>query len=140
VRRPGGSLLRQGRAPLILRCLPDGRDVEVLSGAQGNPVKAAFSPEGEPLVCGTWGGTRQNRQDLIIHGVEGGDYPVLDGDFHEHKRTVGLLPPLTQLGVAAASGVVRYRSSAFGPTYHDNLFYTLYNMHQIRRHILEREG
>jgi putative membrane-bound dehydrogenase-like protein len=140
IRRPGGPLLRKGRAPLILRCRPDGRDVEVLSGAQGNPVKAAFSPEGEPLVCGTWGGNRRNRQDLIIHCVEGGDYPVLDGDFHEHKYTVGLLPPLTQLGVAAAAGALRYRDSAFGATYHDNLFSALYNLHKVKRHVLERDG
>ncbi|HLJ94143.1 MAG TPA: PVC-type heme-binding CxxCH protein, partial [Gemmataceae bacterium] len=140
IRSPGGPLLRQGRAPLILRCRPDGRDVEILSGAQGNPVKVAFTSEGEPLVCGTWGGTQRNRQDLIIHCVEGGDYPVLDGDFHEHKRTGGLLPPVTQFGVAAASGVLRYRSAAFGPTYHDNLFSALYNLHKIERHILERDG
>ncbi len=140
IRCPGGPLLRKGRAPLVLRCRANGHDVEILSGAQGNPVKIAFTSEGERLVCGTWGGSDRNRQDLIIHSVEGGDYPVLDGDFHEHKRTGGLLPPLTQLGVAAASGVVRYRGTVFGAAYRDNLFSALYNLHKVERHILERDG
>ena len=140
IRVPGGPALRRGRAPLILRCRPDGRDVEFLSGAQGNPVKAAFTPEGEPLVCGTWSGSNGDRQDVIIHCVEGGDYPVLDGDFGEHKRTGGLLPPLTKLGVAAAAGVMRYRGEAFPAAYRGNLFSALFNMHKVVRHVVERDG
>jgi putative membrane-bound dehydrogenase-like protein len=140
IRRPGGPVIRKGRAPLILRVRPDGRDVEILSGAHGNPVKAAFTPEGEPLVCGTWSGSHGDRQDVIIHCVEGGDYPVLDGDFHEHKRTGGLLPPLTKLGVAAASGVMRYRGESFPPEFRGNLFSALFNMHKILRHVVERDG
>jgi putative heme-binding domain-containing protein len=140
IRRPGGPVIRKGRAPLILRVRPDGRDIEVLSGAHGNPVKAAFTPEGEPLVCGTWSGGNGDRQDVIIHCVEGGDYPVLDGDFHEHKRTGGLLPPLTKLGVAAASGVMRYRGDAVPPEFRGNLFSCLFNMHSVMRHVVERDG
>jgi putative membrane-bound dehydrogenase-like protein len=140
IRRPGERVLRRGRSPLILRCRPDGRDVEILSGAQGNPVKAAFTPEGEPLVCGTWSGRDGDRQDVIIHCVEGGDYPVLDGDFHEHKRTGDLLPPLCQLGVAAASGVLRYRGDAFPADYRGNLLSALFNMHKVLRHVVERNG
>jgi HEAT repeat protein/glucose/arabinose dehydrogenase len=140
IRQPGGPVLRRGRAPLILRVRPDGRDVEILSGAHGNPVKAAFTPEGEPLVCGTWSGSNGDRQDVIIHCVEGGDYPVLDGDFREHKRTGGLLPPITKLGVAAASGVLRYRGDSFPPEYRGNLFSALYNTHKVMRHVLGRDG
>ena len=103
-------------------------------------MKAAFTPEGEPLVCGTWSGSNGDRQDVIIHCVEGGDYPVLDGDFGEHKRTGDLLPPLTKLGVAAASGVMRYRGDAFPADYHGNLFSALFNMHKVVRHVVERDG
>ena len=103
-------------------------------------MKAAFTPEGEPLVCGTWSGTNGDRQDVIIHCVEGGDYPVLDGDFHEHKRTGGLLPPLSKLGVAAASGVMLYRAESFPPDFRGNLFSALFNMHKIVRHVVERDG
>jgi putative membrane-bound dehydrogenase-like protein len=140
IRRPGGPVIRKGRSPLVLRVRADGRDVEVLSGAHGNPVKAAFTPEGEPLVCGTWSGSNDDRQDVIIHCVEGGDYPVLDGDFHEHKRTGGLLPPFVKLGVAAASGVMRYRAESFPPDFRGNLFSALFNMHKVMRHVVERDG
>jgi putative membrane-bound dehydrogenase-like protein len=140
IRPPGGPVLRRGRAPLVLRCRADGSEIEVLSGAQGNPVKAAFTDEGEPLVCGTWSGGDGDRQDVIIHSVAGGDYPVLDGDFGEHKKTGELLPPLSKLGVAAACGVVRYRGTAFPEGYRGNLFSALFNMHKVMRHILERDG
>jgi putative membrane-bound dehydrogenase-like protein len=140
IRRPGGPVLRRGRSPLVLRCRPDGRDVEILSGAHGNPVKAAFTPEGEPLVCGTWSGADGDRQDVIIHCVEGGNYPVLDGEFGEHKRTGDLLPPLTKLGVAAASGVARSRGTSFPDEYRGNLFSALFNMHKVMRHVVSREG
>jgi putative membrane-bound dehydrogenase-like protein len=140
IKRPGGPIVRRGRAPLVLRCRPDGADIEILSGAQGNPVAAAFTDEGEPLVCGTWSGGDGDRQDVIIHSVAGGDYPVLDGDFGEHKKTGDLLPPLTKLGVAAACGVVRYRGSAFPENYRGNLFSALFNMHKVMRHVVERDG
>jgi glucose/arabinose dehydrogenase len=140
IRRPGGPILRRGRAPLVLRCRADGSDVEVLSGAQGNPVKAAFTDEGEPLVCGTWSGGDGDRQDVIIHCVAGGDYPVLDGDFGEHKKTGDLLPPLSRLGVAAACGVARCRGTAFPEGYRGNLFSALFNLHKVMRHIVERDG
>jgi putative membrane-bound dehydrogenase-like protein len=140
IRRPGGPVLRRGRAPLVLRCRADGRDVEFISGAQGNPVEAVFTDEGEPLVCGTWSGSAGARQDVLIHCVEGGDYPVLDGDFGEHKHTGGLLPPLTQLGVAAASGAARSRGASFPPAYRGNVFSALYNMHKVMRHVIDRDG
>ncbi|HEV3028482.1 MAG TPA: PVC-type heme-binding CxxCH protein, partial [Planctomycetota bacterium] len=149
VRRPGGPVLERGRAPLIFRCRTDGSDTEAVSGAQGNPVKLAFTPEGEPFACGTWGrdpwssGARGGRQDLLIHCVEGGNYPMLDGDFYgeERPRTGNdLLPPISYLGVAAASGVTSYRSGAWGEEYRGNLFSALFNMHKVVRHILARDG
>ncbi len=140
IRHPGDRVIRRGTSPLILRCRPDGSDVEFLSGAQGNPVKAAFTPEGEPLVCGTWSGGPDQRQDVIIHCVEGGDYPVHSGNSYEFKRTGGLLPPLTQLGVAAACGVMRYSGDSFPIDYRANLFSALFNMHKIVRHVVERDG
>jgi putative membrane-bound dehydrogenase-like protein len=149
IRRTGGPVQWHGRAPLIQRCRPDGGDVEVVSGAQGNPVKLAFAPEGDVFACGTWG-TRvetmgkdgRPREDLIIHCIAGGNYPMLDGDFFspEFKHTGDILPPVAYLGVAAACGLVRYDGDGFGPGYDGNLFSALYNMHKVRRHILERDG
>jgi putative membrane-bound dehydrogenase-like protein len=150
IKQPGGKVLWSGRAPLIFRCQPDGRDLEVVCGAQGNPVKFAFTPEGEPFACGTWSKADMEnhnpqfpgRQDVIIHCVEGGNYPMLDGDFYsaEFKHTPDLLPPLVYLDVAAACGVTRYEGGAFGMQYQGNLFSALFNMHKVQRHVLERDG
>jgi putative membrane-bound dehydrogenase-like protein len=150
IQQPGGKVLWEGRAPLIHRCRPDGQDLEVVCGAQGNPVKMAFSAEGEPFACGTWSRADlenrnaqfPGRQDVIIHCLAGGNYPMLDGDFYspEFKHTPDLLPPLVYLDVAAASGVTRYEGSAFGADYRDNLFSALFNLHKVQRHILERDG
>src|SRR5262249_32618887 len=90
--------------------------------------------------CGTWSGGDGDRQDVIIHSVAGGDYPVLDGDFGEHKKTGDLLPPLTKLGVAAASGVARSRGLSIPEDYRGNLFSALFNMHKVKRHIVARDG
>jgi putative membrane-bound dehydrogenase-like protein len=150
IQQPGGKVLWEGKAPLIHRCRPDGQDLEVLCGAQGNPVKLAFSPEGEPFACGTWSRADlenhnprfPGRQDVIIHCVAGGNYPMLDGDFYspEFKHTPDLLPPLVYLDVAAASGVMRYEGDAFGAEFRDNLFSALFNLRKVQRHILERDG
>jgi putative membrane-bound dehydrogenase-like protein len=149
IRNPGGPVRWKGRAPLILRCRPDGRDLEVFSGAHGNPVKAAFTPEGEVLYCGTWGTRLETmgkegrpREDSLLHCIAGGNYPHLDGDFFspEFAHTPELLPPLAYLGVAAACGMARYEGDAFGADYRGNLFSALYNMHQVRRHVIERDG
>lgn len=149
IHNPGGPVRWKGRAPLILRCRPDGGDLEVFGGAHGNPVKAAFTPEGEVLYCGTWG-TRvetmdkegRPREDSLLHCIAGGNYPQLDGDFFrpEFAHTPEVLPPLTYLGVAAACGMARYQSDAFGADYRGNLFSALYNLHQVRRYAIERDG
>src|SRR5262249_17624948 len=142
IRPPGGKVLWKGRAPLVLRCKPDGSEIEVVCGANGNPVKQTFTPEGEVLSCGTWAKGEGGRQDVIIHCVEGGNYPQLDGDFFspEFKHTPDLLPPLVWFGPASASAVVPSRSPSFGPEYRDNLFAALFNMRKVTRHVIERDG
>jgi putative membrane-bound dehydrogenase-like protein len=150
IRRPGGPVLWEGKAPLIHRCRPDGTDLELVCGAQGNPVKLAFTPEGEPFACGTWSRADlenhnprfPGRQDVILHCVEGGNYPMLDGDFYapEFPHTPDLLPPLVYLDVAAACGVARYEGASFPAEYQGNLFSALFNMHKVQRHVLERDG
>jgi putative membrane-bound dehydrogenase-like protein len=142
IHAPGGGVLSKGRAPVLLRCRPDGSEVEVVCGAQGNPVKQAFSSEGESFSCGTWCLGKSGRTDTIIHCVPGGNYPMLDGDFFspEFKHTAGQLPFVVSFGPMSAAGIVRYRSGAFGPEYRDNLFVALFNHNRITRHVLERDG
>ena len=46
IRRPGGPVIHKGTAPLILRCRPDGSELEVVCGSQGNAVGVAFTRRG----------------------------------------------------------------------------------------------
>jgi len=50
------------------------------------------------------------------------------------------MPPLVHLGPAAPSGVMRYKSQAFGPQYRDNLFTACFNMRKVTRHVLTPRG
>src|SRR5207253_4637106 len=43
-------------------------------------------------------------------------------------------------GAAAACGLTRYDSGAFGPEFQDNLFACLFNMHKVTRHVLIPDG
>jgi hypothetical protein len=58
-----------------MRCRPDGEEVEVFSAAMGNPVEVAFTPEGEPIACGTFLSPEAQGagfRDALIHCVYGG--------------------------------------------------------------------
>lgn len=59
---------------------------------------------------------------------------------NEHKRTGDLLPPLTHLGVSAASDLMLCRGDALGRDCRGNLFSALFNMHKIMRHKIVRNG
>ena len=82
----------------MLRCRPDGSDLEVVCGSQGNAVGVAFTDEGDMFASGTFlapNSMGAGLRDALIHCVDGGEYPVRDRTLHEHKRTGDLLPPLT---------------------------------------------
>lgn len=143
IRRPGGPLIHKGTAPLILRCRPDGSDVEVVCGSQGNAVGVAFTDEGDCFASGTFlapDAMGPGLRDALIHCVDGGQYPVRDRVITEHKRTGDLLPPLVHLGVSASSDLTICRGEAFGAEYRGNLFSALFNMHKVMRHVLDRDG
>ncbi|MEO6811078.1 MAG: PVC-type heme-binding CxxCH protein, partial [Isosphaeraceae bacterium] len=143
IRRPGGPLIREGKAPLIMRARPDGSETEVYSAAMGNPVEVAFSPEGEPFSCGTFLAPEamgEGLRDAIIHCVVGGVYSVRDRALKEDTRTGDFLPPLSHLGVAAGSGIMRARGGPFGDEDNLNLYSALFNLHSVERHHLERDG
>ena len=115
IRKPGGPTIREGDTPLIMRCRPDGEEVEVFSAAMGNPVEVAFTPEGEPIACGTFLSPESQGagfRDALIHCVYGGLYSVRDRELSTQKRTGDPLPPLVQLGVAAGSGLTLARGGA----------------------------
>jgi len=147
IRRPDGPMIHEGTAPLVLRCKPDGTELEVVCGSQGNAVGVAFNDAGDFFASGTFlapDSMGPNLRDALIHCVDGGQYPVRDRTIKEHKRTGDLLPPLTHLGVSASSDVMLYRGGAFDKdakeSYRGNLFSALFNMHKVLRHVITPDG
>lgn len=130
------------RAAHIFRCRADGTGLEpVMTGGMDNPVHVVFTPGGERIFTTTFlqhpGG---GKRDGLIHAVYGGVYGKTHDVIEDHPRTGDVMPVMTHLGPAAPCGLVRYESPAFGPTYKDNLFACLFNLHKVTRHILEPDG
>src|SRR4029078_5473099 len=104
---------------------------------QGSARACAFWPGGDLFASGTFlapNSMGAGLRDALVHCIDGAEYPVRDRTLNEHKRTGELLPPLSHLGVAAASDLEIIRGSAFGPEYEGNLFAALFNMHKVTRH------
>jgi putative membrane-bound dehydrogenase-like protein len=137
LKRADGTFL-EGKSGALLRCRPDGSDIEVLSRGFENLVEVEFMPAGEIIGTDNWfflpaAGVR----DALVHLVEGGVYPL-----NAHVKTeadlfspVELLPPLAVYPAVALSGLVRYRGEA-GYT----LFSAQFNTRKVVRHQLTRHG
>jgi putative membrane-bound dehydrogenase-like protein len=137
--QPDGSR-SEGNAARVFRSRPDGTQVEVVcGGGMDNPVEIAFTEEGEPLVTCALFLASPKRVDVIFHAIEGGVFPYHES-LREFKRTGDLLPSALDLGWVAPSGLMRYRSGAFGKEYKDNFFSAQFNTHKVQRHIIERDG
>ena len=143
VRTPGGPVLRDGVGPWLMRCRPDGRDVEFVSGAVGNPVEVTFLPTGDAFLQGTFwakpsvgGGLR----DALIHAVPGGEYSVRDRDYRDRIRTGDYLPALVPHTATAPSGLTSYFGDTWGQEYQHNLFTSHFNTGKILRHRLTPQG
>jgi len=143
IHRPGGPVIHKGTAPLVVRCQPNGSGLEVVCGSQGNGVGVVFTPAGDMFASGTFlapNSMGAGLRDALVHCVDGAEYPVRDRVLNEHKRTGDLLPPLTHLGVAAASDLMIFRDDLWGEEFQGNLFSALFNMHKIVRHKLTPQG
>src|SRR5438445_4853791 len=113
-----------------------------MTGGMDNPVGVVFTPGGERFFTTTFlqhpGG---GKRDGIIHAVYGGIYGKDHDVIYDHPWTSpSLMPVMTHLGAAAACGLTRYDSGAFGPEFKDNLFACLFNMHKVTRHVLIPDG
>ena len=106
----------RGKTPLIMRCRPDGDDVEVFSAGDGQPGRGGLQPRGravrlrhvpEPRVAG--GRACATRSSTASTA---GSIRSATGTSHEEKRTGDLLPPLAQLGVARRLGRDASRAAA----------------------------
>ena len=128
------------RASHLFRARPDGSGREVvMTGGMDNPVELVFSPTGERFVCGTFfvnpgGGQRDGILHAVYGGVWGKDHDVLQG----HARTGELMPIMTHLGPAAASGLEMLRSDALG--FRGELLCTQFNLRKVSRHTLTPDG
>ena len=128
------------RASHLFRARPDGSGREVvITGGMDNPVDVVFSPTGERFLSGTFflepaGGQR----DGILHAVHGGVWGKDHGVLQGHARTGGLMPVMTHLGPAAASGLEIARSGALGMR--GELLCTQFNMRKVSRHALAADG
>jgi putative membrane-bound dehydrogenase-like protein len=136
-----GTVLHKGRAPLLVRCRPDGSGAEVVGGLQGNPAEVAWTAAGDAIVSGSLLGGEGSR-DALLHSVEGGDYPVLGflPEQHEMKNTGGPLPPLVRLPGTSPAGILRYRNMTFGRPFTDSLLCAEADAGKVRRHVLEPRG
>lgn len=138
-----GRLIREGVGPWLMRCLPDGREAEIVSGAVGNPVEAAFLPNGDMFVQGTfWAkpSAKDGLRDALIHAVPGGEYSVRDRDYTDRIRTGDFLPALVPFTATAPGGLTAYQSDAWGVEYRQNLFTTHFNTGKLLRHRLSPKG
>jgi putative membrane-bound dehydrogenase-like protein len=141
LRTPDGSFAKKATGPWLMRCKPDGSEMEIVCGAQGNPVEVDWLPEGDFFISGTFwapdsygGGLR----DALIHGVEGGEYAVRDRVYNDRKRTGDFLPVMVPMIATAPSGMMIAKSDGMG--FKGNLFCTYFNTHKVQRHVLERDG
>ncbi len=126
----------------IFRFRTDGTGFErICGGGFDNPVEIDFTREGD--LVGTVNLLHGNpRQDCLMHWVEGGCYPRADQEhcLAEYQRTGDLLPPITELGHIALSGMLRFRGTALGAEYSDRLFLTVFNTHKVIASELTRSG
>jgi putative membrane-bound dehydrogenase-like protein len=145
LKQPGGGWL-QGDSGALLRCRPDGSDVEVVGRGFENLVEVAFTPRGEILGTDNWfrnvnekgsGGLR----DALVHLVEGGLYPLHLIDKGTPQLVTGEpLGPVTLHPAVAFSGLMRYEGAAFPLALHGNLFSAQHNARMVGRHVLLPEG
>ncbi len=141
--RPGEAVVREGVGPWLMRCRPDGSEIEIVSGAVGNPVEVAFLPSGDAFLQGTfWAkpSAEDGLRDAIVHAVHGGEYSVRDRDYPDRIRTGSFLPALVPLTNTAPSGLTTYLDDVWGDEYRNNLFTSHFNTGKILRHRLAPAG
>jgi putative membrane-bound dehydrogenase-like protein len=142
LKRGDGKVL-EGKSGALLRCRPDGSDVEVISRGFENLVEVEFMPGGEIIGTDNWFSLpAAGERDALVHLVEGGVYPL-----NAHVRTEAglfssgdLLPPLAVYPAVALSGLVRYRGMKFPNTMRGSLFSAQFNARKVVRHTLTRFG
>ncbi|GAA4451322.1 hypothetical protein GCM10023189_13220 [Nibrella saemangeumensis] len=134
----------KGETARIWRVRPDGSGLEWISaGGMNNPVELTFTESGEPIGTETYfTDPVAGQRDALVYWTEGGVYPKPNKktDRDSLIRTGDLMPVVTKFSRVAPSGIGRYRHTALGGDFKDNLFSAQFNTHRILRHKLIREG
>ena len=143
IRRPGGPVVHKGTAPLILRCKPDGSELEVVCGSQGNAVGVAFTREGDMFSSGTY----------LAPNSMGAGFAMPSST----ASTARSIPCATAFSTSTSAPATCCRRSrtwalppratsticrgdALGEASRGQLFSALFNMHKIMRHNLAPIG
>jgi len=134
----------KGKTGRIWRVRPDGSGLEWISaGGMNNPVELTFTEAAEPIGTETYFTDPQaGLRDALVYWTEGGVYPKpsnrIAGD--SLVRTGELMPVVSKYSRVAPSGIGRYRHTALGTDFKDNLFSAQFNTHRVLRHKLIRDG
>src|SRR3954471_24697074 len=140
--RQATSIL-EGQNGALLRCKPDGSNVEVLSRGFENLVEIAFMPDGEIIGTVNWFYLPQDAvRDALVHLVPGGVYPL-----NAQARTETnffysgeLLPAIEVYPAVAFSGLMRHSGKNLPVAMCNNLFSAQHNTRKVARHDISRKG
>ncbi len=139
-KKADGSVL-EGRSGALIRCRPDGSDVEVVARGFENLIEVVFLPSGEIVGTDNWFQLPNDGiRDALVHLVEGGLYPR-DADRGTPQPVTGrLLPPMALYPAVAFSGLALYHGPGFPASMRGHVFSAQHNTRKIVRHALQRVG
>ena len=134
----------KGETARTWRLRPDGSGLEWISaGGMNNPVELTFTEAGEPIGTETYfTDPKAGERDALVYWTEGGVYPKPNHNIDRDNltRTGELMPVVSKYSRVAPSGIGRYRGTALGDGFKNNLFSAQFNTHRIIRHKLFRDG
>jgi putative membrane-bound dehydrogenase-like protein len=140
LQREDGTLI-EGTSGALIRCRPDGSQVEVVCRGFENLVEVIFTLRGDMIGTDNWwqrplGGIR----DALVHLAEGGLYPYHPDTGTAFPTTGISLPAITLLPAVAVSGLEISSSISFPEEMLGNIFSAHFNSRKVVRHRLIPEG
>ncbi len=140
LKRRDGTML-EGKSGALLRCRPDGSDIEVVARGFVNLVEVVFLPSGDIIGTDNWfQEPADGIRDALVHLLNGGLYPYAPEIGTPQPVTGEPLPALALYPAVALSGLEVYRGTQFPPTLRGNLFSAQHNTRKLGRHQLTRVG
>lgn len=134
----------KGETARTWRVRPDGSRLEWISaGGMNNPVELTYTEAAEPIGTETYFTEPQaGERDALVYWIEGGVYPKPNNNIKRDKLplTGELMPVVSKYSRVAPAGIGRYRHTALGNDFKDNLFSAQFNTHRVLRHKLIRQG